>query len=241
MRCAIRLLAQSTQLLLFRVIRVSRAGGSGCAVQRLLICVTCVILTHLPTRQGIGLLASTTALDRATRHTRYTPLARPVRWQSGDAADCKSANVGSIPARTSSLSAGFSAKTWVSSKSISISSIRAGGRGGGAAALPCPRFAYFEYIERPPRLGGGTDSGQPRSRSVQVLQYREREHRAIACDGCTVPHKTTPAPKWGEPTVPPRKTGMGYESPNGPVRTLATSHSGGQEEQRGSSGDSGTP
>ena len=27
----------------------------------------------------------------------------PVRWQSGDAADCKSANVGSIPARTSNL------------------------------------------------------------------------------------------------------------------------------------------
>ena len=26
-----------------------------------------------------------------------------VRWQSGDAADCKSANVGSIPARTSSI------------------------------------------------------------------------------------------------------------------------------------------
>ena len=29
-----------------------------------------------------------------------------VRWQSGDAADCKSANVGSIPARTSKKSTG---------------------------------------------------------------------------------------------------------------------------------------
>jgi hypothetical protein len=48
------------------------------------------------------------ALDRMTRRTRYTsPPAQPVRWQSGDAADCKSANVGSIPARTSTT--GFQA------------------------------------------------------------------------------------------------------------------------------------
>ena len=42
-------------------------------------------------------------LDRLAWRRRYTrPSLRPVRWQSGDAADCKSANVGSIPARTSS-------------------------------------------------------------------------------------------------------------------------------------------
>ena len=41
-------------------------------------------------------------LDQPGRQPRYTaPSLRPVRWQSGDAADCKSANVGSIPARTS--------------------------------------------------------------------------------------------------------------------------------------------
>src|SRR5271166_1275586 len=45
-------------------------------------------------------------LDQAGRQTRYTEAAfRSVRWQSGDAADCKSANVGSIPARTSSVPA----------------------------------------------------------------------------------------------------------------------------------------
>lgn len=36
---------------------------------------------------------------------RQDPVWGRVRWQSGDAADCKSANVGSIPARTSNACA----------------------------------------------------------------------------------------------------------------------------------------
>src|SRR5215472_9434085 len=51
---------------------------------------------------GAGLARAQSGLDPATRLTRYiAELDNLVRWQSGDAADCKSANVGSIPARTS--------------------------------------------------------------------------------------------------------------------------------------------
>ena len=41
-------------------------------------------------------------LDQARWHTRYSGASPQVRWQSGDAADCKSAYGGSIPPRTSS-------------------------------------------------------------------------------------------------------------------------------------------
>ncbi len=44
-------------------------------------------------------------LDRNACGEPYTSSCGPgVRWQSGDASDCKSADAGSIPARTSSLS-----------------------------------------------------------------------------------------------------------------------------------------
>jgi hypothetical protein len=43
-------------------------------------------------------------LDRDACGESYSPSCGPgVRWQSGDASDCKSADAGSIPARTSSM------------------------------------------------------------------------------------------------------------------------------------------
>jgi hypothetical protein len=51
-----------------------------------------------------GTAARRGGLDPDRPHTRYSARFPRVRWQSGDAADCKSAYVGSIPARTSIFS-----------------------------------------------------------------------------------------------------------------------------------------
>jgi hypothetical protein len=61
-----------------------------------------------PLRQAIVLAPLSVRLESGLTRVGGAPDIpspfKPVRWQSGDAADCKSAYAGSIPARTSTTS-----------------------------------------------------------------------------------------------------------------------------------------
>lgn len=68
------------------------------------------------------------------RPARDKPSPLPVRWQSGDAADCKSANVGSIPARTFLVSIPEALRSLALARFVRLAGLR--GRGQGRLGLP---------------------------------------------------------------------------------------------------------